>query len=191
MFHRRLTEETFRTIVRPHLGKLHRIAVRWTGDPGAAEDLVQELVTRLWQKPGRLGEARSQEAWLVRALYHLYVDMVRRDSRRPENGALELNEEVLEGEAAVRASAEGAWRTQRVLRSIAALPLPQRTVVVLHDMEGYSLDETARLVGVRTGTVKSRLGRAHKHLRDVLSGNVSASGCVLEGEVSNDAMSTV
>lgn len=191
MFHRRLTEETFRSIISPHLGKLHRIAVRWTGDAGAGEDLVQELVTRLWQKPGRLAEARSHEAWLVRALYHLHVDMVRRDRRRPENGALELNEEVLAGQAAVRATGERAWRAQRVLRSIAALPLPQRTVVVLHDMEGYSLDETARLVGVRTGTVKSRLGRAHKRLRDVLAGNVPASGCVLEDEVSNDAMSTV
>lgn len=190
MFHSRLSEDGFRTLVQPHLDKLYRIALRFTGSPGRAEDLVQELVSRLWERPGRLAEAASAEAWLVRALYHLHIDAVRRERRRPEGAALELNETLLAGHASNGEAGEQAWRLQRVLRLVAELPDPQRTVVVLHDMEGYSFEEIAKFLEIRTGTVKSRLGRAHKKLRQALLGNAFAASDVLEEEVQKDAMST-
>lgn len=191
MFHSRLTEERFRTLVLPHLDRLYRIALRLAGSRDAAEDLVQELVSKLWERPGRLGEAGSAEAWLVRSLYHLHIDMLRREQRRPEGAALELNEAVLAGYARDQMAGEKAWRMQRVLGLVAQLPESQRIVVVLHDMEGYTFEEIAKALEVRIGTVKSRLGRAHKKLRQAFSGNAFRGSDVLEDEVQKDAVSTV
>ena len=191
MFHRRLTEDRFRALVQPHLDRLYRIALRLAGSHDAAEDLVQELVSKLWERPGRLDEAASAEAWLIRSLYHLHIDMLRRERRRPEGAALELNEAVLAGFARDQMDGEKAWRMQRVLRLVDELPDPQRIVVVLHDMEGYTFEEIASALEVRVGTVKSRLGRAHKKLRQAFMGNASRAPDVLEAEVQNDAVSTV
>ncbi len=191
MHHRRLTEDAFRAIIEPHLGKLYRMASRLSGNASAAEDLVQELVTRLWDRPGHLADAQSHEAWLVRALCNLHVDLLRREQRQPESGALQLNDEILADRAQIAGRGEQAWSTQQVLRLMTRLPAAQRMVVVLHDMEGYSLEETAKLIGVRTGTVKSRLGRAHKRLREAFHGNASVPSDVLEGEVQSDAVSTI
>ena len=191
MFHRRLTEDGFRTLVQPHLDRLYRIALRLAGGHDAAENLVQELVSRLWERPGRLAEATSAEAWLVRALYHLHIDMIRRERRRPEGAAIQFDEALLSGHARDGMAGEEAWRIQRVLRLVAQLPAPQRTVVVLHDMEGYSFEEIANALDIRTGTVKSRLGRAHKKLRQAFSGNAFGASDVLEDEVQTNAVSTV
>ncbi len=191
MFHSRLTEDRFRALIQPHLDRLYRIALRLAGSHDAAEDLVQELVSKLWERPGRLGEAASAEAWLIRSLYHLHIDMVRREQRRPEGATVELNEAVLAGYTRDQMAGEKAWRMQRVLGLVAQLPDPQRMVVVLHDMEGYTFEEIANALEVRIGTVKSRLGRAHKKLRQAFSGNAIEDSDVLKEEVQNDAVSTV
>lgn len=191
MHHRQLSEQDFRAAVQPHLRKLYRVALRLVATPAAAEDLVQELLVRLWERPGRLMQATSAEAWLVRALCHLHIDMVRRDRRRPEGTAVTLDEAMLAGAARAEPGAEQAWRVQQVLRLLRQLPVTQRLVVVLHDIEGYSLKESARILGVRIGTAKSRLGRAHKTLRAALAGNAFADSDVLGDEVQSDAMSTV
>ena len=193
LLHRRLTVDSFSALVQPHLDKLYRIAFRLAGSHDTAEDLVQELVSRLWERPGRLAEAESAEAWLVRSLHHLHIDMIRRERRRPEGAALELNEAILAGHARDGMAGEQAWRMQRVLRLVEQLPEPQRIVVVLHDMEGYSFEEIANALELRTGTVKSRLGRAHKKLRQAFSGNAFGPADVYDGEdeVQTDAVSTV
>lgn len=189
--HNRLSESSFRALVQPHLDRLYRIALRLAGSHNAAEDLVQELVSKIWERPGRLVEAASAEAWLLRSLYNLHIDMVRREKRRPEGAALELNEAVLAGYARDQMAGEKAWRIQRVLGMVAELPDPQRIVVVLHDLEGYTFEEIADALDVRVGTVKSRLGRAHKKLRQAFSGNAFESRNVLQEEVQTDAVSTV
>lgn len=190
--HRPLTEEVFRDLVEPSLEKLYRIALRLVADPVGAEDLVQELVTRLWEKPGRLSGAANPEAWLIRALYHLHIDWIRHERRRPEGAAVELNESILGTEQqSERSHFEDAWAMHRIMSLVSKLPPSQRMVVILHDLEGYGFAEIAKALGVPTGTVKSRVGRAHQKLREAWHGNPASDPDVLSDEVNNDAVSTV
>ena len=81
MFDRRLPPETFRRLIEPHTQALYRLAFRFTGRRADAEDLLQELLTRMYAKSARLANIDLLRPWLARALYNLFVDERRRNAR--------------------------------------------------------------------------------------------------------------
>lgn len=169
----------FECALRPHLPSLYRMAFRLTGDETNAEDLLQELLLRLQDRAVDIGELDRPGTWLSRVLYRLYVDEHRRNRVRP-NPAADYrtgnpgNEDdpVTSAEADPgldpETLAERAHDAARLQRALDALPEDQRTVVVLHDVEGYRLTELAEMLDVPVGTLKSRLHRARRQLRDLL-----------------------
>jgi RNA polymerase sigma factor (sigma-70 family) len=186
-------QDAFSELVRPHLPGLHRLAYRFTGRQHEAEDLLQELLTRLYAHPERLNGIESLRPWLARALYNLYVDERRRLARSPLGHLRSTAAGATDEEDALAVlpdkntdlsfSTEMAQLRQHLGELVQQLPQEQREVIILHDMEGYELQEAAEILGLALGTVKSRLHRGHERLREWLrQRNLSPATVVLSTE---------
>ena len=165
----------FETLLRPHLQRLYRLAYRFTGSRDDAEDLVQSLLIKLVPQEQRLAEVDALAPWLARALYHLYVDDVRRRNRAPTNvGASVADADTIDAlpdevSESPEQAAERRLTNRRLTAALAELPVEQRALIAWHDVEGYSLDELAAALDLPVGTLKSRLHRARAHVRRSLT----------------------
>jgi RNA polymerase sigma-70 factor (ECF subfamily) len=184
-------QDAFSELVRPLLPGLYRLAYRFTGRQHEAEDLLQELLTRLYARPERLNGIESLRPWLARALYNLFIDERRRLRRSPlghlhstaAGGTDEEDEFPARSDTDLNFSTEMAQMRQHLGELVQQLPEEQREVVILHDVEGYELQEAAEILGVALGTVKSRLHRGHERLRKWLrQRNLSPATVVLSTE---------
>ena len=167
-------KQTFETLVRPHFDRLYRLAFRLTGRKPEAEDLFQELLIKAFGKLDDLVTIEEPGSWLSRVMYNLFIDEKRRFARRRmhtvEEGFLPID--GIEGFAGT----ENPEQDQRRLEKLNQLDLAlkqlsdeHRVIVLLHDTEGYKLEEIHKLIGVPVGTVKSRLHRARARLREILT----------------------
>ena len=172
----------FDLLMRGHVRPLYRYAYRWTGDVDQAEDLVQETLARLYAEMPRLREIEQPRPWAARVMYRLFVDGLRRAQRSPvifagRSGATGASAEEDDGEHAEAADetwdpaelTERAFERERLAVAWVHLHTQHRVVLSLHEIEGYSLEEVARIVDVPLGTAKSRLNRARNHLRALLT----------------------
>lgn len=170
----------FERVMRAHLPSLYRLAFRLTGNETDAEDLLQDLLLRLHDRAIKLAELDRPGTWLARVLYRLYVDEYRRTRLRPNPAADyrggnpgDEDDPVTNAEAGSDSDpetlAERAHDNARLQRALDALPEEQRVVVLMHDVEGYRLTELCELIDVPVGTLKSRLHRARRSLRDLLT----------------------
>ena len=182
--------------ITPHLEMLYRNAWRFTGHHQDAEDLVQELLLRLYQKPQRWKTLDKPAAWLVRSLHNLFVDQWRVSRHKPLNNRQNLPWEELVGheefaDTDLERLAQSEILQRRIRRMLDDLPREQCAIVVLHDMEGYTMSELTALLGLPLGTVKSRLFRARRHLRQAFlsNGNLEAEIFVL-GNMSRELTPT-
>lgn len=181
----------FDRLLRDHVPALYRYAYRWTGSVERSEDLVQELLTRLFPQLPQLRRIERLRPWAVRVMYRIFVDELRRDRRSPIQyvGASGVagsagDDEDLEVADEAEAPPELADRAilqEQIVAAWAGLIREHRVVLSMHDIEGYSLEETAEIVGVPLGTAKSRLHRARARLRQLLAEgtNSAARACRL------------
>lgn len=148
-----------------HRAFVYRTALGLLGDPQAAEEVLQDAFARVWQRRRLLRRDVSPLPWLHRVALNLCYSRLAR--RAPMAAPIdELGEHLVAvGMEPVEAT-ERAELQQLVREGIAALPPKQRSVVVCYYLHGLSLAETAELLGLRLGTVKSRLHYALAALRD-------------------------
>lgn len=155
--------------VRPHLETLHRYASRLTGHAADAEDLVQELLLSLYRKDIDLDTLDRPDTWLLKSLYHQFIDFTRKQQRnpsRPNSADLQDLLETLPDESAHAEYLAEQQALQRDLRqALASLNPEQKALVVLHDMEGFTLNELETILDTPLGTLKSRLHRSRQSLR--------------------------
>ena len=171
---------SFEELLRPHVEFLHRLAWRFTGSVADAEDLVQDLLLKLYGRRTELATVQQLRPWLAKVLYRQYVDLVRQRARMPGAGMADGAEEALEALPADDAGPEqhaerGEWR-DRLLAALAQLNPEQRALVVMHDIEGYVLEELEGILQTPLGTLKSRLHRARQKLRALLGMEPFAAG---------------
>lgn len=170
--------ESFEAIVAPYMDRLYRLAYRFTGKRENAEDLVQELLVRMYPRLKELRAVEKPGPWLAKSLYHLFIDETRRENRSPISLLAESAIE-LENVACVNAGPESFLHNERWLEQVEQavyhLNPDQRSLVALHDMEGYTLSELADMLDTPIGTLKSRLHRARSMLRELL-GNQKLGG---------------
>lgn len=175
-------DEGFEALLAPHLDLLWRTAYRFCGNRDDAQDLLQDLLARLLSRQAELAAIEELRPWLMRSLHNLYVDSVRHRARRPLGHAhsdLDSLAPALRDPAPGPAQASQNQSLRKLLQAaLAELEPEQRAVVVMHDMEGYSLPELEAQLGVALGTLKSRLFRARRKLRRLLDGNLSMPGDV-------------
>ncbi|MDO9166787.1 MAG: RNA polymerase sigma factor [Rhodoferax sp.] len=143
---------------------LRRYARALTGDPWAADDLVQDTLERACSK-WRLWAAGSDlRAWLFTVMHNLFVSQMRRATRQAPGGTVDI-EDVAHELAAPDAGLGHAIDLQRCLLR---LPQDQRAVLLLVSVEDMSYREVAKITGVPIGTVMSRLSRARSRLQELL-----------------------
>ncbi len=158
---------------------MYAFAYRLTGTRQDAEDLVQDVVVKLY--PPRLSELETVEQlrpWLNRVLYRQFVDSIRRrGGRRADRAASELMEadhqadwfDALESHDATPELVFDQSRLGFMLdEAMDRLSPDQRTLLLLHDVDGWRQEDVAEVLGVAVGTVKSRLHRSRATLRKYL-----------------------
>jgi len=169
--------ETFEALLGPELGYLYRIAFRFTGNKPDAEDLVQELLVKLYPRREELSRVSSLRPWLVRILYRMYLNSERKLKKSPLRLVKKARREDDSDDPLDRISGDDPDPEQCTRRRVlqkqikAALDLlnrDHRAVLILHDMEGYTLFELESLLETPLGTLKSRLHRARAKLRKIL-----------------------
>ena len=154
-----------------HARAAYGLALHMLGDAGWAEELVQDVLLRLWRQPQRYDPARgSVQTWLLRITHNAAVDALRsrRGTARARDGdAAALDALPAAGLDPFACAWDGA-RAAAVRRALAALPAEQREVVELAYYGGLSQAEIATRTGRPLSTIKTRLRLAFDKLRDVL-----------------------
>lgn len=166
----RWNEDGFTGLITPHLDRLYRLAYRLAGRRADAEDLLQDVLYKLYERRAELSSIRDLVPYLGRVLYNQFIDDRRRYGRLPIK-LVDATDVAMIGDAPARGPEAQAAQAQvdaRVTRAIARLSEEHRVVVLLADSEGYSLPEIEALTGVALGTLKSRLHRARARLREML-----------------------
>jgi RNA polymerase sigma-70 factor (ECF subfamily) len=152
----------FTRLAAEHMTPLYRYAYWLARDRAAAEDLVQESLSRAWSAFGSLKDEVAGKAWLFAILRREFL-------RKP---ALKRDAEhvPLEDDALETAAEQGdAASVMDLRRAIAALPIEYREALMLQAVDGYSLEEAGRLLGIPANTVATRVHRARLKLRETLS----------------------
>ena len=163
------TPPTWEEVVREHSARVYRLAYRLTGNVHDAEDLTHDVFVRVFNslntyKPGTF------EGWLHRITTNLFLDRMRRKQR--------IRFDALADGADVRLPDPQAGPEQLVLdagfdddvqRALDALSPDFRAAVVLCDIEGLSYEEVAATLGLKLGTVRSRIHRGRSQLRAALA----------------------
>jgi RNA polymerase sigma-70 factor (ECF subfamily) len=175
------TADHFEELLEPHLERLYRLAYRLTGTVADAEDLLQDVLVKLYERRAELGAIGALGPWLARVLHNRFLDGARRYARQRlvSLGAAESDREVLETKLAVvgsdcmhaTADTDDRLDITAVQQAVAQLSVEHRTALLMHDSEGYKLEEIQTITGVPIGTLKSRLHRARARLREILEGD--------------------
>jgi RNA polymerase sigma factor (sigma-70 family) len=156
-------------IVRAHSARVYRLAYRLTGNQHDAEDLTQEVFVRVFRSlssytPGTF------EGWLHRITTNLFLDGARRRQRIRFEG---LGDDVAQRLPGTDLTPAQAWDERHldgdIQEALRALPPDYRAAVVLCDIEGFSYEEIAATMGVKLGTVRSRIHRGRAQLRAALA----------------------
>ena len=154
-----------------HLDALYRVALRLTGNPADAEDLVQDAMLRAYRSWDRFTLGTNAKGWLLTILRNLFINEYRRRRRHPETVDLDTIEPFTVFEK-VQEDPQGAFFDRivddEVLRAVDALPEVFREAVMLSDVEGLSYEEIAKVLDIPVGTVKSRLYRGRRMLQTKL-----------------------
>jgi RNA polymerase sigma-70 factor, ECF subfamily len=162
-----------------YIDSLYRTALRMSGNPADAEDLVQETYLRAFRAIDQFKPGTNLRAWLFKILTNSFINEYRKRNRRPRSTSLDDVEDyylynhlvdsgiqpsnsVPEEEALARIA------DTEVFAALDTLSDDFRQVVLLADVEGFAYREIADILGIPVGTVMSRLHRARRRLRDTL-----------------------
>lgn len=163
-------EACFSRLYQRHQGTVYRFALHMTGNPGAAEDVTQEVFMTLIREPRRYDPSRGS---LRSFLFGVSRNCVLRMLERERTPLLSMDEKSLEdGTLADTLDLAGEFERndmiERVRSAVLTLPAGYREVIVLCDLNELSYEEAARVLECAIGTVRSRLHRA----RAILAGKL-------------------
>jgi RNA polymerase sigma-70 factor, ECF subfamily len=147
-----------------HRRRLYRLAYSWCHDGNLADDLVQDTLIRAMERAQQLRDPERLPAWLAAILANCWRDHLRR--LKPMDDIAELEESLfVDEDATPERDLECSQIVMRVRKEIAALPIGQRQVLTLVDLEEFSYAEVAAALDIPVGTVMSRLCRARQALK--------------------------
>jgi RNA polymerase sigma-70 factor (ECF subfamily) len=163
-------EDAFRALFRRYGPVAKALAVRVVRQPFLAEEIVQEAFLALWRAPaGFREELGTFRAWLLSAVHHRSVDMVRREEAQRRRSTQDSDPEPAPdvGETVVEEINLGDTR-ERVRGALGELPDPQRQVIEMMYFQGKSQSTISAELGLPLGTVKSRTLLGMRRLRESL-----------------------
>lgn len=164
-------DEAFAQLVRRHKDRLWAVALRTMRNPEEAADALQEaLISAARRAPQYRGDA-AVLTWLHRIVINACLDRLRRNKVRAADPLPDDLDRVLAFVGGDDPEREVALREMRrdVIAALRQLNADQRAALVLVDMEGYSVDEAAEILGCAPGTIKSRCSRGRARLAPLLA----------------------
>jgi RNA polymerase sigma-70 factor (ECF subfamily) len=154
---------------------VYNLALRLSGNREEAADLTQEIFLRIYRHLGSFGGRSTLKTWVFRiAINHCrdrlsrHVPTMQSIDADPTEGSVAITDPARGPEELAVAADEG----RRVMEGLARIPQVFREAVVLRDLEGLSYEEIAEVLGVRVGTVRSRIARGRDQLRDLLEKDI-------------------
>lgn len=135
---------------------LYRLALSHLKNPHDAEDTVQDVFIKYINHFSILKEEEHERAWLIRTTVNRCYDLLKYNSKRNHMALDEINEIAAE---------EKELHTE-IFQILEKLPAKNKTVIILHYLEGFSIEEIARMLHLSTSAVKMRLSRGREQMKE-------------------------
>ena len=170
---------SFDTLVVKYQDRVFNICYRMLGDYDEADDCSQDIFVRVYRSLAKFRFESKFSTWLYRITVNSCKNRLASASRRYHRSLVHLNGDpdgetsgidVRDNKTSPSNVFEKNEKNRLIQSAIQSLPEAQRMVVVLRDIEGLPYDEISKLCGLNTGTVKSKLARARRRLRERLKG---------------------
>jgi RNA polymerase sigma-70 factor (ECF subfamily) len=177
------TKNFFSNGVQQNIDALYSVALRLTRKSADAEDLVAETVAKAWGSIDTLGDQARFRPWMFRILHNTFISDYRKQSVRPNETSYsagasddddlvtllnEQSDDFLVWWSNPEREFFNDLLGEHLLAALDKLPETYRTVVVLVNVEGFTYDETAEVLGIAPGTVRSRMKRGRTLLQKAL-----------------------
>ena len=164
----------FAALVQPHFDAIYGAARRLALSPSDAEDLVQDVCLKAFESIDELENIEFRRAWLLKVLYHKFVDRQRARARSPidqaDTGAESFCPEgMARSESRPDELVDKDARAALIIRAMGILGEEDCGLLALRDIEEYSLEELSAMTGMPKGTIKARLHRTRSRLGRLLS----------------------
>jgi RNA polymerase sigma-70 factor (ECF subfamily) len=144
--------------------------LRLTHEQGAAEELLQDVFLAVWQGAKRFRGDSSVKTWMFRIAHHRAVSWLRknRGNRQPINFETEIPDSFAGGEVSPEMFSFQSWQVDQIIQALDQLTETHRAVIELTYIHEFSQKEIAQIMRCPTGTVKSRMSYALRHLNRIL-----------------------
>ena len=142
-----------------HADMLYRLALSHTQSKEDAEDAVQDVFTKYMTVQTRFSDGEQERAFLIRATVNRCHDLMRRKKIREHDSLDDVTEIASDENESVR----------DLMKTLASLPEKYKTVIVLHYLEGFSVDEVSRTLGISPSATKMRLSRGRELLKNLIT----------------------
>jgi len=163
--------ERFDRLLLEHLSAAMRFAIRLTGDPHSAEDLLHDAIVRATDACDRFEERSSFTTWLFRIIVNCFRDRLRRSGiERLESEISEGAPEISDAKSADPSEVMGEQELARLIAErVSSLPARQREVLVLISYQDLSVTETSEVLGISESAVRVNLFHARERLKKELA----------------------
>ena len=169
----------------PHMDALYNYALKMTGSPDDADDLVQETYLKAFRFFDKFEQGTNSKAWMFRILKNSYINDYRKIKKEPNKVDYEDIQNFYENIKSTDVKAQHVEEDSfskllddDLTGAITNLPEDFRTVIILSDIEGFTYEEIADFIDCPVGTVRSRLHRARKMLYTKLYNYADEKGYV-------------
>lgn len=168
--------ESFERLIGKHQEKIYNIAYRIMGNQEDAKDAAQEALIKIYKNIGRFRGDSGFSTWV----YRIAVNACKDELRKKKNNVISLDKEIETEDGSYKKELadksllpdellEQAELSEIIQGSIQELPEQNRVAIVLRDIQGFSYEDISKVLDCPVGTVKSRINRGRKLLRDILS----------------------
>jgi RNA polymerase sigma-70 factor (ECF subfamily) len=151
----------------PYKSKFYRFALKIVGNDEDAEDVIQEMLVKVWQKSEQLSEIDNKEAWCMTVTRNLCIDKIRRRKKTRSNDIDEYFS-LSDSSPTPDIITEDRESLSIVMKTLNALPDSQKEIIHLRDIEGYTYREISTITGMTEDQVKVNLFRARQKLKHEL-----------------------
>lgn len=162
-----MTPEEFRKLILPEGRRLYTLAFRYLNNREEAEDVVQEVMMKLWEQKNEPAHYANPAAWCTAVTRNACIDLLRRRKRIWQEDINSAT--VFSGADADYHGDPDSREAAELIKSIVnRMKEPYRSAVILRDIEGYSYEEAAEIMQTNVNTLRTILSRARKSIRDEL-----------------------
>lgn len=161
-----MNQNEFNLLVTPFKDKVFRLAKRLLVSTEEAEDATQEVLVKLWNKNGNLAQYGSVEAFAMTMTKNYCLDQLK--SKRTSNLKI-VHSNYMDRESGLEKKMEDLDSLKWVEKIINDLPVQQRLIIQMRDIEQYEFEEIAKIIDMKESAIRVALSRARKTIRDYMT----------------------